>query len=262
MLDRLSLKTTQALARSEYFWKVAKVKPEIIFLLKDIDIATDIDGISIWNRTSRTTMQRLFSDDPTNRHINSRKGGVQNERGKNEYWHYPVGARYSPEDLPQDAKLVDMNGPVIGMADFFGKGEHLLDLGCGGGESAVGFAKEYPALDVIAVDHAFGNEIPLRKSRLKNLKFEAGDWDELRFSNSTFDRFISDEGVGRYGHPRSSAKEMTRVAKIGAIFRGTIGKQVSGRIGFHNALVEEGWEVYRQGNIVTAIYKGPEFKAR
>lgn len=205
----------------------------------------------------------MFFDDPTNPSIDrSERRRILAEKIKPKYWFYPAGHKYIKDDLGQDIKEVESVGSLGGINGFFGDGSKLLDIACGGGESAIGFAKEFPALEIIAVDHAFGHEIPLRRTRLKNLSFEEGDWNSLKYPDRTFDRFLSDEGIGRYGHPTQSAREMTRVAKVGAIFRGTIGKQIFGRMGFHEALCEEDWDVYRQSNVIIAVYRGPDFKAK
>lgn len=237
-----------------------KFDPNLIFLRVDQDIASDRNGVSIWNRTAETVMSRLFSDDPTNPFLDiDHREKMRNKKTNIEYTFYKAGTKYQTDLLAHNIEQVKLSKPIAGLQDFFQPGTSLLDIGCGGGAAAVGFAKDNPEMTIKAVDHAFGNEIPMRRTRLKNLQFESVDWNDLPYEDGSFDRILSDEGIGRYGYPEKSAQEVTRIARPGALFRGTIGKQIFGRKGFHESLVERGWDIYRQSNVIIGLYRGPEF---
>lgn len=227
---------------SKLFDALQKIFPSIIFSLKDTSISRDRYGVEIWNRSANVVIERLFTDELN---PNYQKYSANNDI-----------------EQPIVRSTVVSEAPICGLNDFFREGSNILDLGCGGGEAAIGFSKLNKNLRVVGVDHAFEDRIPIRKSYKPNLTFQKVDWNAMPFEDGSFDRIISDQGAGVYFSHIKTAKEITRISKIGCVFRGNVDKGVAGERTFTEELCDMGWDVYTFGNRganFVAIYKGEDY---
>jgi SAM-dependent methyltransferase len=203
-------------------------------------VTRDKNGIEIWNRDGDNIVKTVFPE-----------SWSREDREKVwEYTFYPVGFRF--EDSLKDGftgNKVEKKGGLLTLDDFFSPGTTVLELGCGGGQAAMDLARKYRGIGVkyLAVDHEMGDRIAEPIHFLPNLKFDNVDWNEMSFKNESIDRILSRQGVARYGGERA-AKEMTRIAKTGAIFRGDEDDRgVYGRRNFSDHLYEMGWNVWKLG---------------
>lgn len=60
MLDKLAFDVVTRIKNSDLFWRAVTFKPDLLYLLKDAEIARDADGISVWNRTAEATKIDCF----------------------------------------------------------------------------------------------------------------------------------------------------------------------------------------------------------
>jgi hypothetical protein len=151
-----------------------------------------------------------------------------------------------------DAKKV---GKIFGgKEDFFSKGTALLDIGAGGGTAVQEMTQAYSNLQVTALDVRYGEQPPSAPNR-SNPTYVCARWNDLPFETDAFDRLISLESFPRYAWSENTSledikrtvKEITRVAKAGALWRGSCAKDIAGRPKgeyIQNMLQENGWEVY------------------
>jgi ubiquinone/menaquinone biosynthesis C-methylase UbiE len=79
---------------------------------------------------------------------------------------------------------------------------------------------------------------------MPNLRFQNEDWRQFSLSDNSIDAFISDQGIPLYGNIDSAVAELTRIAKKGALFRGTGTRGRSGVPNFDDRLAAFGWDVW------------------
>jgi SAM-dependent methyltransferase len=95
---------------------------------------------------------------------------------------------------------------------------HMLDVGCGGGETAVAVAEMYPNLQVTGVDLS-PDLIRRGKERVGHLggrvDFVVGSATELPFGNDTFDLVTSFGSLKLWPDRAKGLAECTRVLKPG-----------------------------------------------
>lgn len=130
----------------------------------------------------------------------------------------PNKALWEKGDFTRLAANMRESGEALVEALGLGKGEKLLDLGCGDGTTAVPAAKR--GADVLGVDIA-RNLVEAGNARAKqlglsNLRFQEGDASDLRdLNDATFDRVLTVFGAMFAPRPFDVAKEMVRVTKPG-----------------------------------------------
>lgn len=110
-------------------------------------------------------------------------------------------------------------GELVAAGEFSG-GEHVLDLGCGAGHTALRVAAK--AARVIGVDVtgemvAVATDLAARQG-LANVTFEQGDVSSLRFEDGSFDVVTSRQSAHHYANPQKALAEAFRVLRPGGRF--------------------------------------------
>lgn len=202
------------------------------------------EGIEIWNRSWQTVKDRVFPDDID--HLSKWSVRERMQHGKLwktlQYWFTPAGTVFVPE-VPSNAQLITAPRPIGGLHDIFVPGFTVMDVGCGGGRAALGMAKENGNSKILAVDYELGRSVPMPKHHLRNLTFQQEDWRSFSLPDNSIDAFVSDQGIARYGG-KEAVGELTRIAKPGALFRGTQTRGLWGRANFDDLLAQSGWDVW------------------
>lgn len=204
-------------------------------------IGRDRNGIEVWNRDGENVLETLFPEDY-----------FKDEDWT--YWYRPAGSRFEESILgggETSSTPVTVKGGLMGINDFFVPGKTILEVGCGGGRAAVDIAKKFKEVELLAIDHEIGETVTKPIHFLPNLSFEAMNWDNLRLDAASVDGIISRQGVARYGG-LEAAREITRVAKEGTIFRGDKKRGIMGRRSFDDHLCELGWNVWTTGDLIVA----------
>lgn len=171
------------------------------------------------------------------------------------------------EDFHPDTRSLEEIGKIFGgREEFFKPGSVILDIGSGNGTAADDLSKEFTACKFNTVDITYPKKSPRTKTnRRTNLAHVRASWVNIPFVNSTFDRLISTEAFPRYPfsggniyhtteqnleHVLNTFKEISRVAKPGALWRGSysdqakVGEAVVDSKFIVEQLIENGWEVY------------------
>lgn len=202
------------------------------------------EGIEIWNRSWETYKARLFPEDAAalpmfafGRRLNHAKFWSNLE-----YWFTPANSKYSLE--AGNTSLITVKKPIVGIRAIFAPNNTVMDVGCGGGDAAIGMARENRKNKIQAVDYELGKEIAFPTHHEPNLEFQQQDWRAFTLPDSSIDAFLSDQGVARYGNSETVVQELTRIAKVGALFRGTQTRGIYGVPNFHERLAEAGWDVW------------------
>lgn len=203
------------------------------------------EGIEIWNRNWDEYKAHLFPEDPG---IISRfsflKLHAHQQMWKNpQYWHVPAGTQYD-STYTRKKEIITSQGPIIGLHDFFKPNTTVINPGCGEGVAAMGMAKDYKHTEILAVDYEFGHAVPLPTHSLSNLTYQNQDWRNFSLPEDSIDAIVSDQGIGLYGNTQEVVKEMTRIAKVGAVYRGTATRAMMGIPNFSDRLAEAGWDVW------------------
>lgn len=208
-----------------------------------IDVSDE--GIEIWSRSWQTYKERLFPDDKDAIPSYALARRLQHTKywRSLQYWFTPAHTTFDENGGNSQPLTVDK--PIIGIHEIFKPHTAVMDIGCGGGSAAIGMARENRKTDIIATDYELGKKIPIPKHHEKNLKFQQEDWRKFTLPDSSVDAFISDQGIARYGNTDQSVKEMTRIAKAGAIFRGTQQRGIYGIPNFDDRLSMFGWNVWQ-----------------
>lgn len=203
----------------------------------------DKNGIEIWNRDGDNIIKTVFPESSSS----------ESKKKIWDYYFYPVDTKFEDTYLLESdqhkTEVIKEKGGILGIDEFFSPGVTVLELGCGGGQAAIDLARKYRGVGVnyLATDHEMGEAIAKPINLLPNLVFEKVDWNHMDFADGSIDRILSKQGVARYGGEKA-AREMTRVAKIGAIFRGDQDTGVYMRRNFSDHLYEMGWNVWRMKN--------------
>jgi ubiquinone/menaquinone biosynthesis C-methylase UbiE len=130
----------------------------------------------------------------------------------------PNKALWEKGDFTRIAASMRESGEALVASLGIGKGQKVLDLGCGDGTTAVPEARL--GADVLGVDIArnlveAGNR-RAKEMGLANLRFQEGDATNLSaLSDKTFDLVVSIFGAMFAPKPFDVAKEMVRVTKRG-----------------------------------------------
>jgi hypothetical protein len=224
----------------------AKHNPEAMFAIVDDEIGKDVNGHQIWNRSGRGEEKRLFADD------------LRGWRGRRATT-YAVSRAYQEFDPAKINHPEELVGLIGGKKEFFGQGKVLFDLGCGGGQADEDWARKYKHLAITAVDWEMGGKMPMRRTKLPNLKYVSADWTRMEsVGDHTVDRIISDQGILLYGDFDENVRELSRIAAKGAIMRASLASSI--RLGPNSViqkLADAGWDVYlHDGNQCVAVYRG------
>lgn len=184
-------------------------------------------------------------------------------QGPYEYWYRNAGEPWQEERGLPDRELIKVNRfeliksekPIFGLKDFFARGMRVVDLGCGGGRADIGIARDFPEIYLLGIDRAFGlwknglGYIPAPLFHPGNVRFRSGNWRNLDFIEAgTVDRIFSVEGVAKHDNSDEAAREVTRIAAIGAVMRATEERGFIGIERFSDRLCELGWDIYRVEN--------------
>lgn len=209
-------------------------------------IGRDKNGIEIWNRDGENVIETIFPE-------SSNKG---NREKVWNYFFYSGGTKFEDKlrEEGNSPEVIERKGGIFGIEEFFSPGVMVLELGCGGGQAAIDLARKYRGIGVnyLAADHEIGESIAKPINLLPNLRFEKIDWNQMDLTNESVDRILSRQGVARYGGERA-AREMTRVAKMGALFRGDEDRGFFGKRNFSDYLYEMGWDVWKmRGGLIVA----------
>ena len=210
-------------------------------------IGRDKNGVEIWNRDGDNLRSVLFQESSSS----------ENKERVWNYSFYSAGTKFEEDPVKNGFskfQSVEVKGGILNEDEFFKSGVTVLELGCGGGQAAVDLAKKYRGRGVnyLATDHEIGKGVTEPIHFLTNLKFENVDWKQMPYENESVDRILSRQGVALYGG-EDAAREMTRVAKMGAIFRGDEGRGMIGRRNFSDHLCEMGWNVWKlKGGLIVA----------
>src|SRR5262245_54683927 len=130
----------------------------------------------------------------------------------------PNKALWKKCDFTRIASTMRESGDALVLSFGIRKGLRVLDLGCGGGTTALPAARL--GADVLGVDIArnlvdAGNR-PAAEEGLANCKFQEGDAFNLHeFSDQSFDLVVSIFGAMFAPKPFDVAKEMARVTRRG-----------------------------------------------
>ena len=174
---------------------------------------------------------------------------------------------YSPQTIIREVSLVmgvppeydDLLISEIGTIDggktgFFKQGSRILDIGSGGGMAVTEINRKYKHKDIKAVglDIRYTSRQSVKAKGEK--RFVGGEWGKMPFADDSFDRLLSYESFPKYGMSRNQSvedykkvfKEITRISKVGTIWRGTYGTSLAGGSMPTPAAVmaSNGWEVY------------------
>jgi ubiquinone/menaquinone biosynthesis C-methylase UbiE len=98
------------------------------------------------------------------------------------------------------------------------KEQHLLDVGCGGGQSAIRLKENYPHLQVTGIDLSPGQIARARqraKQRGYEIRFEVADAESLPFPDEHFDVVYSFGSAKHWPDPLKGFSECWRVLKAG-----------------------------------------------
>ena len=215
-----------------------------VLIDKDRPIGKSYEGIEIWNRGFDALKNKLFPDDINGISAFDFQGRLKHKKYWKlyEYWFHAAGTQYNPES--SNSNLVDFPKPKFGIADFFQPALVIVDLGCGGGAAALEMARRYPKTNILATDYELGKVVTFPISNRGNLRYSWQDWRQFDLKNDSIDRILSVQGVGCYGNSDQVVRELTRVAKIGALLRVDQNRGLSGRANFDDRLAEQGWDVW------------------
>ncbi len=118
------------------------------------------------------------------------------------------------------ASAIHSGGPdlaaMVEAAEFTGD-EHVLDLGCGTGHTAMAFATccaEVEGLDLTPQMLDAGRRMA-RERGLANLRFREGDVAELPYPDASFDVVTSRLSAHHYTRPEQAVRESVRVLRPG-----------------------------------------------
>jgi SAM-dependent methyltransferase len=187
--------------------------------------------------------------------------------GEPQYRHYVLEAKDVGDfSVVSGSEVNKMYGAQKGM---FKDRAVILDLGSGAGKAKHEYQWWHPKNMVIGLDPYNGSENPGYPGEQN---FIAGMMEKLPFKNDTFDGILACETFPRHVNEQDELeliiREITRVCKEGAIFRGThiYGSTLSvkGEDGFMHstevnkmevvipAFVNNGWEITHTNTQITA----------
>ena len=138
-----------------------------------------------------------------------------------EYWNEQGGRNWVHYIERLEAMLTNLSARLLGAVDAQ-SGEHLLDIGCGGGTtsaayaSAVGDQGRVMGVDISAVILEVARE---RFATRANLHFETADAGTHLFSAASFDAITSRFGVMFFPDPVSAFTNIRKSAKPHARLR-------------------------------------------
>ena len=102
----------------------------------------------------------------------------------------------------------------------FAPGDHILDVGCGGGQTLYRLAESYPETTLAGIDYS---DVSVELSRETNERFisvgrtsiQKASVDELPFNDDVFDKVITVESFYFWPDHDKGLKEILRVLKPG-----------------------------------------------
>lgn len=225
--------------------------------LKEVLAGPEFRG---FDRDLTQYLKKLFPDDPQKEE--EQKTGAP-------FVPLPDVDFYSPDKdggTSHNTYRPEQSGPVFGgKSEFFKKDSVVLDIGSGGGTAVREMSKNFAGVKVVGLDMQYvrsGVYSPTK--RTSSATYVAGDWGEMPFADGAFDRLLSYESFPRYAFSRTdfsveavrnTFREITRVAKEGAIWRGTLGtRAVHDEFSAIDMMIENGWEIH--------VFPGKTFIAR
>lgn len=219
------------------------------------------EGIEIRNHDLREVVEFLFADELYLKLRNSKRSFTQRLAGAKTLYTYEHFDRMGMQK-------VSLSMSPFGIKEFFGITGTLVDLGCGPGLAAIELAHLMPELTVIGVDYEFERQITQPWHQCSNLHFLGDSWEKTHIESASVERIISRSAAFTYGRPEKVVREVTRIAKPGALLRAeymplnkyknlqseTRKKYSTGTI-FAQTLLAAGWEVWKYNYTLIAQKK-------
>ena len=101
-------------------------------------------------------------------------------------------------------------------------GAQVLDVACGTGEPGLSLLRRVPGITLLGVDVAEGMiavaQAKAARSGLDNARFQVGTMDKLPCTDGSLDAVLSRFGLLLFGDVEASARELTRVLRVGGSF--------------------------------------------
>lgn len=217
----------------------------------------DISKAAFKERTLETYIKMVFRDSTLRWLTNKPRRLTSNDPG---IWDHTI-KHYSPrknEPSPTSKRDPNINfdwdwkeeNVFGGMDGFFEVGVRILDLGSGMGQITEQINIRYRGrVECVGIDYRY-----LTEERPERARLVGGEFRNLPFASEKFDRILSvesfpawlprKENIGKY------FKEITRVSKLGTIWRGTlpIERHVPYELPINDFeligfFLENGWEV-------------------
>jgi len=137
--------------------------------------------------------------------------------GQIEYWNAQAGPRWVSAEALLDAQLSDIGQRAMERAEVAG-GHHVLDVGCGCGQSSLQLAERagpegsVTGIDISSVMLARARE---RAAGWGNVCFENADVQTAELPTRHFDRIFSRFGVMFFNDPKAAFRNLHAACKPG-----------------------------------------------
>lgn len=105
----------------------------------------------------------------------------------------------------------------------YGKGDHILDVGCGGGATLRRLSKRVPDGKLFGIDYseisvALSKETNAEELALGKIEIREGSVDALPYAEDSFDKIVTVESFYFWSQPVKGLSEVRRVLKKGGCF--------------------------------------------
>jgi SAM-dependent methyltransferase len=134
------------------------------------------------------------------------------------------------------------------LAPHLRRGMSVIDCGCGPGSITCDLAEAVAPGEVIGVDNSSGilerAEATARERAIKNVRFELGDINKLRFPSDSFDAALESSTLQYLPRPMRAVREIYRVLKPGGVFGARDRDYHGDFFGNVNATVRAAWRMH------------------
>jgi len=137
-----------------------------------------------------------------------------NTREAYDIWHREHGT-LEPDDDP--LRFPWYESVFREVAEF--QPQRILEVGCGRGEFAIFLRRQFPDADIAGIDFSEAAiQIAAERSEKgeANVNFIRADAENLPFDDETYDLVISCECMEHVHDPEKMARELSRIARLGA----------------------------------------------